>query len=103
MIGPFAALIAIYLGAAGPRFVWKGAFLLAVAGVAIGVAATLSDANDAHAQGFSFAVTPDSLVSGLVLQAAFMLAFYRLAALARWSALELTVHRRKTLTPDDEV
>lgn len=102
MIGLIAALIAIYLGAAGPRFRWRGASLLAGAAVAIGIVATVGAARDASQQGLSLVVTPASLILGLLLQAVFMLAFYALAALARWSARGLTAHRLHSGHPDSE-
>jgi hypothetical protein len=90
MLGLLAALIAIYLGAAGPRFRWKGASWLAAAAVTIGVVATMMAASGARSMGADFAVTPASLVLGLLLQAIFMLTFYGLSMLARWSWRGLT-------------
>lgn len=90
MLGLLAAFIAIYLGAAGPRFRWKGASWLAVAAVIIGIAATLLADREASARGAQFLVTPLSVVLGLVLQAIFMMTFYGLAMLARWSWRGLT-------------
>ena len=46
MIGFFAAFVAIYLGAAGPAFRWKGALLLGLAAVVIGTVDTLLLARD---------------------------------------------------------
>jgi hypothetical protein len=89
MIGFFAAFVAIYLGAAGPAFRWKGASLLGLAAVAIGAIDTALTAREAHAQGLHFAVTPGSIAVGLALQFCFMLTFYALASLARWSARQL--------------
>ncbi len=89
MIGFFAALVAIYLGAAGPTFRWKGASLLGVAAVAIGTIDTALIAKEAYSQGLHFAVTPGSITVGLTLQLCFMLTFYALASLARWSARQL--------------
>ena len=102
MIGLFAALIAVYLGAAGPPFRWRGACLLAGFAVAIGVVASISGARDAAERGLVFLVTPGSLVLGLLLQAAFMLTFYAMAALARWSARGLTTYRPPIPQPDSE-
>jgi hypothetical protein len=90
MLGLLAAFIAIYLGAAGPRFRWKGASWLAVAAVIIGIAATLMADREASARGAQFLVTPLSVALGLVLQAIFMMTFYGLAMLARWSWRGLT-------------
>jgi len=90
MLGLLAAFIAIYLGAAGPRFRWKGASWLAVAAVIIGIAATLMADREASARGAQFLVTPVSVALGLVLQAIFMMTFYGLAMLARWSWRGLT-------------
>lgn len=90
MLGLLAALIAICLGAAGPRFRWKGASWLAVAAVAIGVAATATADREAYAKGGELVVTPGSVMLGLFLQAIFMLSFYGLATLARWSWRGLT-------------
>lgn len=90
MLGLLAAFIAIYLGAAGPRFRWKGASYLAVAAVVIGVAATIMADREAGARGGELVVTPGSVALGLILQAIFMLTFYGLATLARWSWRGLT-------------
>lgn len=90
MIGLFAAVVAIALGAVGPRFRWRGAILLAAATIAIGIVASLLAARAAGASGEIFAVTPGSVVLGLALQAVFMLTFYGLAALAAWSFRALT-------------
>jgi hypothetical protein len=84
-----AALLAVYLGAFGPRFRWRGASLLAGASVAIGLVATALAARAAAEQGLRFAVTPTSVLQGLILQAVFMLTFYGMAALAGWSARQL--------------
>jgi hypothetical protein len=86
MIDFFAALVAIYLGATGSAFRWKGASLLGLAAVAIGIVDTVLTAREAHSQGLHFAVTPGSITYGLALQFCFMLTFYALASLARWSA-----------------
>jgi len=102
MIGFVAALIAIYLGAAGPHFRWSGAALLAGAAVAIGMVATAFAAREAAAQGATFAITPSSLILGLILQAVFMLTFYAMAALARWSARGLMAYRPPAARPDAE-
>ena len=93
MIGFFAALVAIYFGARGPAFRWKGALLLGLAAVAIGTIATAFTAREARAQGLHFAVTPGSVAAGLILQACFMLTFYTLAWLAQWSARQLVSNR----------
>jgi hypothetical protein len=90
MLGLLAAFIAIYLGAVGPRFRWKGAFWLAGAAVVIGIAATIIADHEASAKGGEFVVTPASVALGLALQAIFMLTFYGLATLARWSWRGLT-------------
>lgn len=90
MLGLLAAFIAIYLGAAGPRFRWKGAVWLAVAAVVIGIAATIMADREVIAKGGELVVTPASIALGLFLQAIFMLTFYGLATLARWSWRGLT-------------
>lgn len=90
MLGLLAAFIAIYLGAAGPRFRWAGASWLAAAAVIIGIAATMMADREASAKGADFVVTPASVGLGLFLQAIFMLSFYGLALLARWSWRGLT-------------
>jgi hypothetical protein len=90
MLGLLAAFIAIYLGAAGPRFRWKGAASLAVAAVAIGIIATIMADRETSAKGGELVVTPASILLGLLLQAIFMLTFYGLATLARWSWRGLT-------------
>ena len=102
MIGLIAALIAVYLGAAGPQFRWRGASMLAAFAVAIGMLATLTAEREAAQRGLAFVVTPGSVVLGLILQAAFMLAFYAMAALARWSARGLTAYRHPAPQPDSE-
>jgi hypothetical protein len=93
MIGFFAAFVAIYLGAAGPAFRWRGASLLGFAAVALGTINTALTAREAHSQGLHFAVTPGSITDGLALQFCFMLTFYALASLARWSARQLASDR----------
>ena len=103
MVGFFAALVAIYLGAAGPAFRWKGASVLGVAAVAIGTVNTGLTAREAHSQGLHFAVTPGSITVGLALQLCFMLTFYALASLARWSALRLASDRIVKSHARDEV
>jgi hypothetical protein len=90
MLGLLAAFIAIYLGAAGPRFRWKGACWLAAAAVTIGIVATILADREAGAKGGELVVTPASVALGLILQAIFMLTFYGLAMLARWSWRGLT-------------
>lgn len=90
MLGLLAAFIAIYLGAAGPRFRWKGASWLALAAVVIGIAATILADHEASVKGAEFVVTPISILLGLALQTIFMLTFYGLAALAHWSWQGLT-------------
>lgn len=90
MLGLLAAFIAIYLGAAGPRFRWKGASWLVVAAIAIGIVATIMADHEARTRGGAFVVTPASVALGLLLQAIFMLTFYGLAMLARWSWRGLT-------------
>jgi len=89
MIGFFAALLALYLGVSGPAFRWKGASLLGLAAVAIGAIDTALTAKEANSQGLHFAITPGSIAVGLALQLCFMLAFYVLASVARWSARQL--------------
>ena len=93
MVGLIAALIAVYLGAAGPVFRWKGAGLLAAAAVAIGGLNTALSAHDAASRGLQFVSTPGTVLLGLALQAGFMLTFYGLAAVAGWSARRLTAAR----------
>lgn len=90
MLGLLAAFIAIYLGAAGPRFRWKGAAWLAVIAILIGIVATLTAQREASVRGAEFVVTPASVLLGLLLQAVFMLTFYGMATLARWSWRGLT-------------
>lgn len=90
MLGLLAALIAIYLGAAGPRFRWKGAAWLCAIAVVIGLVATILAAREAGAKGGELVVTPASVLIGLSLQAIFMLTFYGMAMLARWSWRGLT-------------
>jgi hypothetical protein len=90
MLGLLAAFIAIYLGAAGPRFRWKGMAWLAIAAVVIGIVATIMADHEAIAKGGQLVVTPASVLLGLLLQAIFMLTFYGLATLARWSWRGLT-------------
>lgn len=90
MLGLLAAFIAIYLGAAGPRFRWAGASWLAAVAVIVGIAATMMADREASARGAEFVVTPVSVALGLGLQAVFMLTFYGLAMLARWSWRGLT-------------
>jgi hypothetical protein len=90
MLGLLAAFIAIYLGAAGPRFRWKGAAWLAVIAILIGIVATLMAQREASVRGAEFVVTPASVLLGLLLQAVFMLTFYGMATLARWSWRGLT-------------
>ena len=90
MLGLLAAFIAIYLGAAGPRFRWKGAAWLAAIAVLIGIVATLMEQREARVRGVEFVVTPRSVLLGLLLQAIFMLTFYGMATLARWSWRGLT-------------
>lgn len=90
MLGLLAAFIAIYLGAAGPRFRWKGAAWLAGAAVMIGIVATIMADHEASAKGGHLVVTPASVLLGLLLQAIFMMTFYGLATLARWSWRGLT-------------
>jgi hypothetical protein len=102
MIGLIAALIAVYLGAACPRFRWRGVSFLAGAAVATGVIATVLAARDAATQGLQFAITPASLAFGLCLQATFMITFYSLAALAQWSARGLTAYNRTSAQMDSD-
>ena len=102
MVGFFAALVAIYLGAAGPAYRWKGASLLGVAAVAIGTIDTALTAKEAYSQGLHFAITPGSITVGLALQLCFMLTFYALASLARWSARQLASDRIVKLHARDE-
>lgn len=85
-MGLIAAVIAVYLGAFGPLFRWKGAVLLAAAALAVGTLATVLAAQQAAADGLRFAITPFSMTLGLAMQGLFMLSFYGMAALARWSA-----------------
>ncbi len=102
MLGLLAAFIAIYLGAAGPRFRWKGASWLAAAAVVIGVAATVMADREASAKGGELVVTPASIVLGLFLQAVFMLTFYGLATLAHWSWRGLTRDPAEIPPPPEE-
>ncbi|WP_454883814.1 hypothetical protein [Sphingomonas oryzagri] len=90
MLGLLAAFVAIYLGAAGPRFRWKGAAWLASIAILIGIVATLVARREASIHGVEFVVTPGSVLLGLVLQTAFMLTFYGMATLACWSWRGLT-------------
>jgi hypothetical protein len=90
MAALFVALAAIYLGAFGPRFRWKGAALLLAAMVGAGIVATIGAARDAQAMGLSFGITPSSVLLALGEQALFAFSFYGLAALARWAHLGLT-------------
>ena len=89
MMGLTAAVLAIYLGAFGPQFRWRGASLLAGGAVTVGIVATALAARDAASQGLQFGVTSVSVLEGLLLQVAFMLTFYGMAALAGWSARQL--------------
>lgn len=100
MLGLLAAFIAIYLGAAGPRFRWKGAAWLAAVAVLIGIVATLMERRDASMRSAEFVVTPGSVLLGLLLQAIFMLTFYGMATLARWSWRGLT-HADDEIPPAD--
>ena len=93
MAALFVALAAIYLGAFGPQFRWKGAALLVVAVAGAGIVATISAARNAHGAGLSFGITPGSVLFGLAEQAIFASFFYGLAALARWAHLGLTGDR----------
>lgn len=102
MIGILAALVAIYLGAAGPAFRWKGASLLGLAAVAIGLIDSGLTAREAHLEGLHFAVTPGSITVGLGLQLCFMLSFYALASLAGWSARQLAADRMVGSHASDE-
>ncbi|MDH7637840.1 hypothetical protein [Sphingomonas oryzagri] len=90
MLGLLAAIVAIILGAAGPRFRWKGAGWLAAVAIFIGMIATLLEQREASTRGAEFVVTPASILLGLLLQAVFMLTFYGMATLARWSWRGLT-------------
>lgn len=90
MAALFVALAAIYLGAFGPRFRWKGAGLLLAAMTGAGIVATTSAAREAQAAGLSFGITPSSVLLGLSAQAIFAFSFYGLASLVRWAHLGLT-------------
>lgn len=92
MAALLAALVAIYLGAFGPRFRWTGGALLASVAIVIGMTATIGAAISAHAAGYAFAITPASFARALAMQAAFMLGFYGLATLGHWSFVRLTAH-----------
>jgi len=102
MLGLLAAFVAIYLGAAGPRFRWKGAIWLAFAAVVIGIAATIMADHEANAKGGKLIVTPASIVLGLFLQAIFMMTFYGLATLARWSWRGLTRDPAEMSSPSED-
>ncbi len=90
MAGLLVALAAIYLGAYGPRFWWRGGALLVVVMVAAGIGATIQAANDAREAGLGFGVTPASIALGLIGQAVFASSFYGLSALGMWSYRGLT-------------
>jgi hypothetical protein len=90
MPGLLVALAAIYLGAFGPRFWWRGATVLVAVMIAAGVVATYQAANDAHAAGLHFAITPASIAIGLGGQTLFAMAFYGMALLCWWSYRGLT-------------
>jgi hypothetical protein len=90
MPGLLVALAAIYLGAFGPRFWWRGVAVLGVVMIAAGVVATFQAADDAHAAGFRFAITPASIAMGLGGQMLFTMAFYGMALLCWWSYRGLT-------------
>jgi hypothetical membrane protein len=80
MFGLLAFLVAALLAMVGPRFLWRGAALLAVAGIAVGVFATLAAQHEARAAGLHFGFSIISVVMGLALQAVFMLTMYSLTA-----------------------
>jgi hypothetical protein len=90
MAALFVALAAIYLGAFGPRFLWKGAASLVAVMIGAGIVATVGAAREAQAAGFSFGLSPESVLLGLGEQAIFAFGFYSLAALARWAHRGLT-------------
>jgi hypothetical protein len=90
MAALFVALSAIYLGACGPRLFWKGAAILTIVMVAVGLLATATVAHDAGKAGLLFRITLDSLMQGLAKQAIFAFGFYGLAALAGWAHRGLT-------------
>ena len=101
MIGLIAALIAVYLGAAGPRFRWAGAGLLAACAVLAGVIDTALDAHQATAQGLHYRITMTSGLDALLLQAIFMLGFFAMAAVSRWSARRLIAHDAAPASPSE--
>jgi hypothetical protein len=90
MITLLVAIAAIYLGAFGPRFRWKGAGALVAVMIGAGIVATFGAAREARAAGLSFGITPGSVLLGLGEQAIFAFSFYGLAALARWAHHGLT-------------
>lgn len=90
MAALFVALTAIYLGAWGPRFLWRGAALLVAIMIGTGLIATWATARHAQVAGLIFQITPTSVLLGLGEQAIFAFSFYGLAALARWAHLGLT-------------
>ena len=101
MIGLIAALTAVYLGAAGPRFRWAGAGLLAACAVLAGVIDTALDAHQAAVQGLHYRITMASCLDALLLQAIFILGFYAMAAVSRWSARRLIAHGAPSASPSE--
>jgi hypothetical protein len=98
MTALFVALSALYLGAWGPRFLWRGAAMLVAIMIGTGLIATWAAARDAQVAGLIFQITPTSALLGLGEQAIFAFGFYSLSALARWAHLGLTGNDGERLT-----
>lgn len=95
------AVTAIYMGAFGPRFVWRGASMMAVVMIVAGIASTLVAQQEAAAAGLDYRVTPASVAAALPAQILFAAFFYGLAALAHWCHRGLTVGRSAPVPPAD--
>jgi hypothetical protein len=83
LTGIIVAVLALALGAFGPRFRWRGAALMLAVMLGAGAVATVAAALDAQALGLRFVVTPWSVVTALAGQALFCFGLYGLSAATR--------------------
>lgn len=95
LAGIIVAMIALMLGAFGPRFRWRGAALMLTVMLIAGILATLDTAREAQSLGLRFVVTPWSVLIALAGQALFAFGFYGMAVLARATLCAFAPCRRR--------